>query len=151
MAVLENIEPKEVFHFFEEITRIPRGSGNVRQISDYLKKFADDRGIMCIQDELLNIIMVKEATSGYEQEEPYILQGHMDMVAVCVPDAQIDMKTEPLRLKVQDGRISAEGTSLGGDDGIGVAYCLAILDEESISLPRFLRTDKALPRALSRC
>lgn len=136
MGVLEGLEPQSVFHFFEEITKIPRGSGNVRQISDYLKKFADDRGIMCIQDELLNIIMIKEATEGYEQEEPYILQGHMDMVAVKKPGCDIDMAKDPLRLCVENNRIHADGTSLGGDNGIAVAYAMALMDAQDISHPR---------------
>lgn len=136
MGVLEGLKPESVFHFFEEISRIPRGSGNEKQISDYLKKFAQDRGLECIQDELYNIIIIKEATPGYEQEEPYILQGHMDMVAVKTPDCEIDMTKDPLRLRVQDGRICAEGTSLGGDDGIAVAYILALLDAEDICHPR---------------
>ena len=136
MGVLDGLQPERVFHFFEEISHIPHGSGNTGAISDYLKAFAEKRSLFCRQDKLGNVIIVKDASPARKGEEPYILQAHMDMVAVCAPDAQIDMKTEPLRLKVQDGRISAEGTSLGGDDGIGVAYCLAILDEESISLPR---------------
>lgn len=136
MGVLDGLKPAGVFHFFEEISRIPRGSGNEKQISDYLKKFALDRGFTCIQDELNNIIIIKEATPGYEQEAPYILQGHMDMVAVKVPGCDIDLRKEPLRLCVRDGRISAEGTSLGGDDGIAVAYILALLDDQNISHPR---------------
>lgn len=136
MGVLDGLRPERVFHFFEEISRIPRGSGNEKQISDYLKKFAQDRGLEYIQDELYNIIIIKEATPGYEREEPYILQGHMDMVTVKDPDCDIDMRRDPLRLYVKDGRISAEGTSLGGDDGIAVAYILALLDEQSICHPR---------------
>ena len=136
MGVLDGLEPQSVFHYFEEITRIPHGSGNVKQISDYLKKFAADRGLECIQDELFNIIIIKDATPGYEQEEPYILQGHMDMVAVSAPDCDIDMKKDPLRLCVENGRIHAQGTSLGGDDGIAVAYALALLDADHISHPR---------------
>ena len=118
MGVLDGLKPAGVFHFFEEISRIPRGSGNEKQISDYLKKFAVDRGYTCIQDELNNIIIIKEATPGYEQEAPYILQGHMDMVAVKTPDCDMDLRKDPLRLRVRDGRISAEGTSLGGDEGL---------------------------------
>ncbi|MBD5490259.1 MAG: aminoacyl-histidine dipeptidase [Lachnospiraceae bacterium] len=136
MGVLDGLEPQSVFHYFEEITRIPHGSGNVKQISDYLKKFAVDRGLECIQDELFNIIIIKEATPGYEQEEPYILQGHMDMVAVSAPDCDIDMTKDPLKLCVENGRIHAQGTSLGGDDGIAVAYALALLDADNISHPR---------------
>ena len=136
MGVLEHLEPQSVFHFFEEICRIPHGSGNVRGISDYLKRFASERGLECIQDETLNIIIIKEATTGYEQEEPYILQGHMDMVAVSRPDCDIDMTKDSLRIYVEDGQIRAEGTSLGGDDGIAVAYALALLDAKDISHPR---------------
>lgn len=136
MGVLDNLEPQSVFHYFEEISRIPHGSGNVKQISDYLKQFAKDRGLECIQDELYNVIIIKEATEGYEQAEPYILQGHMDMVAVSAPGFDIDMTKDPLRLCVENGRIHAEGTSLGGDDGIAVAYALAMLDSKDISHPR---------------
>lgn len=136
MSVLGHLEPQSVFHYFEEICRIPHGSGNVRKISDYLKQFAVDRRLECIQDELFNVIIIKEATAGYEQEEPYILQGHMDMVAVSRPDCDIDMTKDPLRLYIENDRIHAEGTSLGGDDGIAVAYCLALLDAKDISHPR---------------
>ncbi len=136
MGVLDGLQPERVFYFFEEISYIPHGSGNTGAISNYLKAFAEKRGLFYRQDELGNVIIVKEASPAREGEEPYILQAHMDMVAVSAPGVQIDMKTEPLRLKVRDGRIFAEGTSLGGDDGIGVAYCLALLDEETLSMPR---------------
>lgn len=136
MGALDGLQPESVFHFFEEISQIPHGSGNTGAISDYLKAFADERGLFCRQDALGNIVIIREASPAREAEEPCILQAHMDMVAVSAPGVQIDMKKEPLRLKVEDGRIYAEGTSLGGDDGIGVAYCLAVLDEETISLPR---------------
>lgn len=136
MGVLSNLEPKSVFQFFEDITRIPHGSGNVEQISDFLVSFAKERGLFCIQDELKNVIIVKEATPGYEKEPPVILQGHMDMVAVKKPDCDIDMKTEGLRVAVDGDKIYAEGTSLGGDDGIAVAYSLALLDSETIRHPR---------------
>lgn len=136
MGVLSNLEPKSVLGFFEEITKIPHGSGNVGQISDYLADFARKRGIFCIQDDLKNIIMIKEATPGYEQEPAVILQGHMDMVAVKKPDCDIDMRKEGLRLGVDGDLIYAEGTSLGGDDGIAVAYALALLDSDTIRHPR---------------
>ena len=136
MGILSHLEPKSVFHYFEEICNIPHGSGNVRQISDYLKNFARERGLECIQDDSLNIIMIKEATAGYEQAEPIILQGHMDMVAVSRPDCDIDMTKDPLRLCIENNRIHAEGTSLGGDDGIAVAYALALLDAQDIGHPR---------------
>lgn len=136
MGVLSNLEPKSVFAFFEEITKIPHGSGNVGQISDYLAEFARERGLCCIQDNLKNIIIIKEATFGYENEPAVILQGHMDMVAVKKPDCPIDMETEGLRVAVRGDEIYAEGTSLGGDDGIAVAYALALLDSDTIRHPR---------------
>lgn len=136
MSELKNLEPKKVFHFFEEICGIPHGSGNITQISDYLAEFARRRNLFCIQDRLKNIIIVKPATAGYEEEPAVILQGHMDMVAVKKPDCDIDMRTEGLRVKTDGDRIFAEGTSLGGDDGIAVAYALALLDDDTLSHPR---------------
>lgn len=136
MGILEGVEPRPVFHFFEEICKIPHGSGNETALSDYLKRFADERELYCIQDEWKNIIIVKEAAPGYEEEETLILQGHMDMVAVKAPDCDIDMEKEPLRLMVNGDLISARGTSLGGDDGIAVAYMLALLDAKDIPHPR---------------
>ncbi len=136
MGILAELEPKKVFYYFEEITKIPHGSGNVGQISDYLVHFAEERGIDYIQDELKNVIFIKEATPGYEEEPVVILQGHMDMVAVKKPDCDIDMKKEGLRIGVKGDSVYAKGTSLGGDDGIAVAYALALLDSDSIQHPK---------------
>lgn len=136
MGVLTGLQPESVFHYFEEISRIPHGSGNIGEISDYLRDFAKERNLFHVQDAFGNVVIVKEAAAGFENEEPYILQAHMDMVAVAAEGCGIDMKKEPLRLKTEAGKIYAENTSLGGDDGIGVAYCLALLDAEDIILPR---------------
>ena len=136
MRVLENLEPQKVFYYFEELCQIPHGSGNVEKISDYLKEFARNRGLEVIQDEMKNIIIVKEATAGYEKEPPVMIQGHMDMVAVHKPEYDIDMSRDALKLVVSGDQIYAEGTSLGGDDGIAVAYALAILDDDNIKHPR---------------
>lgn len=136
MKALDRLKPQSVFHFFEEICQIPHGSGNTRAISDYLRRFAGERDYPCMQDALGNIVIIREASPGREGEEPYMLQAHMDMVAVAAPGSGIDMAREPLRLAVEGGEIFAEGTSLGGDDGIGVAYCLALLDDRALSLPR---------------
>ena len=136
MSVLENLEPKAVFHYFEEICQIPHGSGNTEQISRYLEKFAKDRGLFYIRDKADNVIIVKEATAGYEDAEQIILQGHMDMVAVKTADCDINLETDALRLKTDGDYVYAEGTSLGGDDGIAVAYILALLDSDEIPHPR---------------
>lgn len=134
--VLNGLEPKEVFYYFEEICSIPHGSGNVEQISNYLVNFAKERNLEYIQDELKNVIIIKEAAKGYEEAEPVIIQGHMDMVAVKTPECTLDMKKEPLRLAIDGDYVYAEGTSLGGDDGIAVAYALAILASDTIEHPR---------------
>ena len=105
MGVLSNLEPQSVFHYFEEITKIPHGSGNVEQISNFLAAFAEERGLFHIQDAWKNVIIVKEATPGYEKEPVVILQGHMDMVAVKKPDCDIDMKKEGLRVAVDGDKI----------------------------------------------
>lgn len=136
MRVLDGLEPQNVFYYFEEITRIPHGSGNIGQISDYLRDFARERNLFHVQDKWGNVVIIKEASAGFEGEAPYILQAHIDMVAVAAQGCDIDMKTEPLKLKTEAGKIYAENTSLGGDDGIGVAYCLALLDAKEIALPR---------------
>ena len=136
MGVLSNLEPKKVFYYFEEITKIPHGSGNVEQISNFLVDFAKAHNLFYIQDAMKNVIIVKEAAPGYENEPVVILQGHMDMVAVQTPDCTMDMKTEGLKVGIDGDNIYAEGTSLGGDDGIAVAYALALLDSEDIRHPR---------------
>lgn len=134
--MLEHLQPSAVFSYFEEICSIPHGSYNISKISDYLVDFAKQRNLQYTQDKVGNVIIIKEATKGYEEKEPIIIQGHMDMVAVKTDDCPKDMMTEGLDLVVEGDWISAEGTSLGGDDGIAVAYALAILDSNEIAHPR---------------
>lgn len=138
MGTLSNLEPSRVFHYFEEITKIPHGSYNVDMISDYLASWGKAHSLETYQDDLKNVIIIKEASEGYEQEPPIILQGHMDMVAVHKPSCNIDMKTEGLTVAVNEAGdyIYAENTSLGGDDGIAIAYALAILEDDTIKHPR---------------
>lgn len=135
-SMLEQLEPKQVFHYFEEICKIPHGSGNTKQISDYLKGFAKERGLYCRQDEWNNIVIIKEATSGYESHEPVILQGHMDMVAVKEADCTLDLEKDGLQLQILGDRLAAKKTSLGGDDGISLALGLALLDGAEYHHPR---------------
>lgn len=135
MGVLEGKEPEKVFRFFEEIAAIPHGSGNVKQISDYLVEFAKNRNLKYRQDEKLNVIIWKDGTPGYEDADTVILQGHMDMVAVKTADCDKDMKKEGLELQTDGDFLCAKGTSLGGDNGIAVAYALAVLDSDTIAHP----------------
>ena len=138
MGVLSGLKPEKLFYYFEELTKIPHGSYNVDRISDYIADFGKKHGLETYQDELKNVVIIKEASEGYENEPPLIIQGHMDMVAVSVPGLDIDMKTDPLKTAVNtdEDYIYAEGTSLGGDDGIAVASALALLDDESLKHPR---------------
>lgn len=135
MGILSNLEPKPVFHYFEEICKIPHGSKNTRQISDYCVNFAKERGLNYIQDDANNVIIFKPGTEGYENSAPVMLQGHLDMVCEKEKNCSIDMSKEGLQLQLQDGTVSAKGTTLGGDDGIAVAYALAILDATDIPHP----------------
>ena len=136
MAVLEGLKPEKVFQYFEAICQIPHGSGNTKALSDWLVDFAKARELEYYQDELNNVIIIKEASAGYEESEPVILQGHIDMVCNQVETCTKDMATEGLDLVVDGDIIYAEGTTLGGDDGVAAAFMLAILDDESLPHPR---------------
>lgn len=135
-SVLNSIDYKGIFKFFEEICGIPHGSKNNKEISDYLISFAKSRGLECHQDEYLNVVIVKEATKGYEDKPTVIIQGHMDMVCEKRPEIEHDFIKDGLELVIDGDFIHANGTTLGGDDGIAVAYALAILDDDSLIHPR---------------
>ena len=126
--MLEKFEPKDVFYWFEELSKIPRCSRQEKKVSDFLVDFAKKRNLEVYQDHENNVIIKKTATPGYESKSAIILQGHMDMVCVKVKGSSHNFCKDPLKLEVKDGWISAEGTTLGGDDGIAVAYALAFLD-----------------------
>ncbi len=126
--ILDKYEPQSVFRFFEEVCSIPHGSGNTKKISDYLFNFACKRGLDVAQDKLNNIIIRKPASPGYETRPSVIIQGHMDMVCEKENGYEIDFLNEGLRLCGDGEYIFAEGTTLGGDDGIAVAYALALLE-----------------------
>ncbi len=132
---LAGLEPASVFGYFEKICSIPHGSRNTKLISDYLVSFAKDHGIRYFQDELNNVVMFQEGTCGYEDHEPVIIQGHMDMVCEKDEDCPINMDTDGLDVTHDGDYIFARGTTLGGDDGIAVAYALALLADKSIPHP----------------
>ncbi len=136
MSKLENLKPAKVFHFFEEICAIPHGSRNTKAISDYLVSFAKEHELEYYQDDANNIVMIQKASEGYENADPLIIQGHMDMVCEKENNVDIDFEKDGLDLYVDGDFLKARGTTLGGDDGIAVAYALAILDSPEISHPR---------------
>lgn len=132
---LKGLQPEKVFAFFEKICAIPHGSGNTKRISDYLVSFAQEHGFQYIQDSLNNVIIFAPATKGYEDRPAVILQGHMDMVCEQDEDCPLNMAEEGLDIDHDGEFVFAKGTTLGGDDGIALAYALAILDDESIAHP----------------
>ena len=132
---IKHIQPKEVFHWFAEISTIPRGSNNEKAISDFLVHFAKARSLEVYQDEALNVIIKKPGTAGYEKAPTVILQGHMDMVCEKTADSKHDFLKDPIKLIVEGDNLHADRTTLGGDDGIAVAYALAILDSNQLAHP----------------
>lgn len=135
MKNLENITEERIFYHFQEISKIPRGSGNEKQISDYLLNFGRGLGLECIQDGALNVIIKKPASKGYEKAGAVIIQGHMDMVCEKNNDKKHDFTKDPIKLVIQGDYIYADQTTLGGDDGIAVAYAMALLEDNTIEHP----------------
>ncbi len=133
--VLSGLNPERVFYYFEEITKIPHGSKNEKQISDYLLNLSIEKGWEVIQDEALNIIIRKPATKGYENAPIVLLQGHMDMVCEKNEGVEHDFEKDPLKLRIKDGHLYATGTTLGADNGIAVAMILAIYEDETLEHP----------------
>ncbi|MDO5046927.1 MAG: beta-Ala-His dipeptidase [Anaerococcus sp.] len=129
---IKNLEPKAVFSHFYDISQIPRESGNEEEISNFLVKFAKDRNLEVSQDEALNVIIRKKASEGFEDRPSIALQAHMDMVAVKEDDSDHDFAKDPIKLMVEDGWLTADGTTLGADDGMGVAFIMAVLDDENL-------------------
>lgn len=132
---LQGLEPESVFRYFEEICAIPHGSRNTKAISDYLVSFAKAHGLRYRQDESNNVVIFAPGTCGLEDHESVILQGHMDMVCEKDTGCPLDMAVDGLDVTHDGCCIFAKGTTLGGDDGIAVAYALAILDDNTIAHP----------------
>lgn len=125
----------QAFRYFEELCRIPHGSGNIRQISDYLVDFAKGLQLEFRQDEMGNVIIKKPATKGYETAPTVMLQGHMDMVCIKEAGSPHNFETDALDLYIEDGYLKARGTTLGGDDGVAVAYAMALLAADDLAHP----------------
>lgn len=131
----EQLEPGKVLSYFYDISQIPRGSGRERDISRYLASFAKERGLEHHRDELDNVWIRREAHESKKDHPTVILQGHMDMVWEKNRDTDFNFLKEPIALHVDGDYIKAQGTTLGADNGIGVAMILAVLDDESLELP----------------
>lgn len=132
---LAGLEPRSVFAYFEKLCTIPHGSGHTKAISDYIVSFANDHGLRYIQDDLNNVILFAPGSAGLENHPAVILQGHMDMVCEKDADCPLDMEKDGLDVTHDGEYVFAKGTTLGGDDGIAVAYILALLSDPTIPHP----------------
>ena len=132
---LAGLKPAKVFEYFEQICAIPHGSGNTKAISDWLVDFAKTHGLRYIQDSTNNVIIFADATAGYESHPTVILQGHIDMVCDKDADCTVDMEKEGLDITHDGQWVFANGTTLGADNGIAVAYALAVLADPTIAHP----------------
>ena len=128
-------KPEKLFHFFEDISAIPRGSGNEKGLSDYLVKFAKDRNLWVYQDESNNVIIKKEGSEGAKDKAPVMLQGHIDMVCDKLAGVEHDFEKDGLDLIVKDGVLYANGTTLGADNGVAVALMMTVLDDKELEHP----------------
>lgn len=135
MAVITGISPESVFHFFEEISKVPRGSGNTEKMTEYLANFSFERNLEGGADDTGNVVIYKEGSAGYEDAEPVILQAHTDMVCAKTAESSHDFSSDPIELILEGDTLRANGTTLGADDGIGVAMILAILDDPELAHP----------------
>lgn len=133
--MLEHLDKNKVFQYFEEISAVPRGSYYNEKISEYLCNFAKEHGLEYVVDKALNVLIRKPGTGIGAEKAPVIIQGHMDMVCVKEPEINHDFKTEGLELKLEGDNLFANGTTLGGDDGIALAYSLAVLDSDEFIHP----------------
>lgn len=134
-TVLESSLSDRVFYYFGEISKIPRGSGNTKEISDYCVNFAKEKGFFVRQDEWNNIVIRKPASAGRENEDGMIIQGHLDMVAEKLPGSPHDFLKDPIELMTEGDFLTAKDTTLGADDGIAVAIGLALLEDDTLPHP----------------
>ncbi|SDQ83459.1 beta-Ala-His dipeptidase [Quadrisphaera sp. DSM 44207] len=135
MTVLESLQPREVLSFFETLAGIPRGSGNEERVAEWVVRFARERGLEAVKDDMHCVLVRKPGQGGLEDAPPLILHGHLDMVCEKEEGVSIDFENDPIRLVVEGDYITADGTSLGADNGIGVSYILALLDSKDIPHP----------------
>lgn len=135
MANYDDLEPRQVLKHFKNLSSLPRGSQNEKQISDYLLSFAASLGLEATQDEMYNILIRKPASAGYESAPVLLLHGHMDMVCVKEASSAHDFTKDPLTLKVTGDYVHADRTSLGADNGIGVSYIMALLESNDLPHP----------------
>lgn len=135
MSVLNGLQPERVFYYFEELTKIPHGSGDMDKIASFCVDFAKKHNLKYYHDKENNVVIYKNGTNGLENAEPIILQGHLDMVCQKTEDSSIDFLKDSLEIFIDGDFIKAKNTTLGADNGIAVASVLAILESDSYTHP----------------
>ncbi|WP_320130589.1 beta-Ala-His dipeptidase [uncultured Sphaerochaeta sp.] len=133
---LEGLQPRRVFEIFDQLCYIPHGSWNEKAISDYAKEFCLNLGLETYQDEFHNLIIKKPATKGYENVPIVVLQAHLDMVCQRKPDSTHDFERDPIEVLRKGDSIYAKDTTLGADDGTGVAFALSVLESTNLKHPQ---------------
>ncbi len=134
--IINDRTPKPLYRYFEDICRIPHGSGNEKAIADMLTNFAEENGLSSYRDANNNVLIVRPATNGYEAHPPVMIQGHTDMVCEADAGCTIDFEKDPLKLKYDGKFLTADGTTLGADDGVAVAMMMALLTDAELKAPR---------------
>lgn len=132
MSEIRNLQPAAIWHNFDDLTQIPRPSGHVEKVQQFLLDFAKRIGIEAFKDPAGNIVMRKPAAPGYENRKTVLLQAHMDMVPQKAPDSTHNFETDPIETYIEDGWVHAKGTTLGSDDGVGVAAIMGIMESEDL-------------------
>ena len=125
---LKSLNPKSLWKNFESLTKIPRPSRKEAEVIEFMKKFGNDLGLETIEDEVGNVIIKKPATPGMENRRGVILQGHLDMVPQANSDKDFDFETDPIEAYIDGDWVTANGTTLGADNGMGVAAAMAVLE-----------------------
>lgn len=133
--VTEGYEPADVLRFFEDISRIPRGSGNERAVAEYIYNWGKDLGLDAYKDRFNNVVLKKKGSAGCEDLPPIMLQGHTDIVCVKLPESDHNFETDPLPLYIEDGKLRSRGTTLGADNGNAVAYMMGVLSRNDLVHP----------------
>ena len=132
MDEIKNLKPEGIWRNFYALTRIPRPSGHVEKVQQFLLDFAKNAGVEAFKDPAGNIVMRKPATPGMENKKGVILQAHMDMVPQKAPDSNHNFETDPIETYIEDGWVHAKGTTLGSDDGMGVAAIMAVMEDKNL-------------------
>ena len=145
MSEIRNLKPESLWRNFDELTQVPRPSGYLEKVQKFLLEFAERVGVEAFMDEAGNVIMRKPATPGMENRKTAILQAHMDMVPQKDPQVVHDFENDPIQTWIDGEWVKAKGTTLGADDGIGVAAIMAIMEDKTLKhgpLEALITTDE---------